>query len=203
MGGPGPEPGFGGPGGAARRDWMGRGRRGWGLPVLPGPGLSRCRAVIMEPPDARAGDHRAPRLLALALLLGAHPGRAGDTQLGDGDPGKREEDMGGAGSKIWGGIWEYSGLEGGSPQDTPSAQAPGNGDPLRCQPLPTQEHPPPVLSRPPHTPLLLQTRVLPAFQPPLQGSLSQVCKGLLTDFGAGKQWGALTYGGPPARFRII
>ncbi|XP_049643218.1 basal cell adhesion molecule [Suncus etruscus] len=28
----------------------------------------------MEPPDARAGDHRAPRLLALALLLGAHPG---------------------------------------------------------------------------------------------------------------------------------
>lgn len=155
---------------------MGRGRRGWGLPVLPGPGLSRCRAVIMEPPDARAGDHRAPRLLALALLLGAHPGRAGDTQLGDGDPGKREEDMGGAGSKIWGGIWEYSGLEGGSPQDTPSAQAPGNGDPLRCQPLPTQEHPPPSsLPTPTHSPATADpgSSSLPASSPRLSLSSLQ------------------------------
>lgn len=47
----------------------------------------------MEPPDALAGARRAPRLLVLALLLGAHPGTAGAESrepLGaaPGDPGK-------------------------------------------------------------------------------------------------------------------
>ncbi|XP_043454584.1 basal cell adhesion molecule [Prionailurus bengalensis] len=35
----------------------------------------------MEPPDARAGARRAPRLLVLALLLGAHPGAQAEVHL--------------------------------------------------------------------------------------------------------------------------
>ncbi|XP_036981875.2 basal cell adhesion molecule [Artibeus jamaicensis] len=35
----------------------------------------------MEPPDARAGTHRAPQLLALVLLLGAYPGVQAEMQV--------------------------------------------------------------------------------------------------------------------------
>lgn len=42
----------------------------------PQPGSVAAAAENMEPPDARAGARGAPRLLVLALLLGAHPGMA-------------------------------------------------------------------------------------------------------------------------------
>lgn len=39
--------------------------------------VAAATAVDMEPPDAWARTRRAPRLLVLALLLGAHPGMLG------------------------------------------------------------------------------------------------------------------------------